>query len=151
MRGKVLVSVLCLIVLYISFSSFPNASDGEKKYVTYDLDASDSQCYTLGELIRFQGLSFKVSGVERYTVNDLREYSICLEIDDNSFNKLQSGYTFMFANDNVVWKRSSCSYDTGLTVVEIEKNPCEPNRIVLMDNSSLNILISIDLYEKEPS
>lgn len=148
MKKKLTVIIICLLALFALFIYLTPflKNDDTPKYVQYDMDASDSNHYKVGEIINVDDASFKMHGFELINSEELRKYQLDLDISSSDYEILQSNYTFMLAKDNNLWKKSNCIYEgDSITVVEIERNPTDtPNQIVIIDNKSFKILSTID-------
>lgn len=152
MKKKLLISSLCVLMLFVIFGLLDNFSNDSPKFVQYDTSAEDSPHYKIGEKINVGKSSFVING---YNLSDdengLKNYKLTMEIDETDYKNLESKYTFMLAYDDELIIKTNCSYeDNTIIVVEIEKSSIDnPNQIVIIDNEEFEILATINLNEQK--
>lgn len=148
MKSRIIITVISIVILIGIIMTFSSLSDNkeEPKFVQYDTDASDSTHYSFNETIKVGKSNFIINGYELIEIDNLRNYILTAEIDKNSYEILQSQYTFMLASEDNLWKKSSCSYeDNTIRIVEIERNPITPNQFVVIDNSTFKIISTVNI------
>lgn len=146
-RLVVIVGFIVALVGVVYGASLFLKNDNEVKIVSYDMDASDSKHYNLGDSVVVDDIEFDYFGYSLQYDQELKNYYLDLKIDQDNFVALESAYTFMLAKDDVLLRDTNCVYKNGKIVVcEIKKIEEEhPNQFVIINNKTFKILTTIEM------
>ena len=147
-RKNIIILLICLLLLGGTVVSVVYISNYNKpKFANYDLDASDSKHYVANEKVNISNESFIYKSHQLLSITETKSWKLDVEIDDDAYQLLHDGYTFMLAKDDQLLLDTNCDYKDGSIILIdfLAEQNRDFNQIVIRDNGNFKILVTIDL------
>ena len=140
----ILLICLSLLIVFLLIFTLIRKNNDDSKKVNRDLDASDSQHYSVEENIRVNNLTFTISN---FTLTDSL-LTIETDLSDSELQEIADNYTFSVGSNNQLFPLSSQINENKDVDIQFDEsyNSSEINQIMIIDNRTLTILATIELY-----
>lgn len=142
---KIIISIAIFVSVLIGINFINNSQ--KPKFVTYDMDASNSKHYELGDKIKIKHNSFSILDYQNTKPEGDIELLLDLDITEKVYQLLHDEYTFGLAYDDEYILGSNCDYNNNKIYVinSGESKNKKFNQFVIIKNETLKIIATINL------